>query len=138
MSARSSAPPAERPPVAGLPPVPPPSGGDGDGGGGDDRDVRVAVAANQAEAEFLQGLLAEEGIPSYLRRTAGFDLPEMLAAGPRDVIVRGRDERAARQALLQAGVAGAREHRGTDPYRLLAVLIVVLLVAWLALRAAFG
>ena len=49
--------------------------------------VRVAGAMNQAEAEFVQGLLLEEGIPSTLRRTRGFDVPDMLAAGPRDVLV---------------------------------------------------
>src|SRR4051794_38606038 len=49
--------------------------------------VRVVQAMNQAEAEFVQGLLREEGIPSMLRRTRGFDVPDMLAAGPRDVIV---------------------------------------------------
>ena len=49
--------------------------------------VRVAGARNQAEAEFIQGLLLEEGVPSILRRTAGFDVPDFLAAGPRDVLV---------------------------------------------------
>ena len=47
--------------------------------------MRVAGARNQAEAEFIQGLLLEEGVPSMLRRTRGFDVPDMLAAGPRDV-----------------------------------------------------
>ena len=32
-------------------------------------------------------MLLEEGIPSILRRTRGFDVPDFLAAGPRDVIV---------------------------------------------------
>ena len=49
--------------------------------------VRVAGARHQAEAEFIQGLLLEEGVPSLLRRTRGFDVPDMLAAGPRDVMV---------------------------------------------------
>src|SRR5262245_31692505 len=49
--------------------------------------VRVAGARHQAEAELVQGLLLEEGIPSMLRRTRGFDVPDMLAAGPRDVMV---------------------------------------------------
>ena len=49
--------------------------------------VRAAWARNQAEAEFIQGLLLEEGVPSVLRRTAGFDVPDFLAAGPRDVMV---------------------------------------------------
>jgi hypothetical protein len=56
--------------------------------------VRVAGGRNQAEAEFIQGLLLEEGVPSVLRRSAGFDVPDFLAAGPRDVMVplAGADE----------------------------------------------
>ena len=37
--------------------------------------VRVAGARNQAEAELIQGLLLEEGVPSMLRRSRGFDVP---------------------------------------------------------------
>ena len=60
--------------------------------------VRVAAARHQAEAEFLQGLLLEEGIPSLIRRTGGFDVPDFLAAGPRDVLVPQSGESAARRA----------------------------------------
>jgi hypothetical protein len=49
--------------------------------------VRVAGGRNQAEAELIQNLLLEEGVPSVLRRAAGFDVPDFLAAGPRDVLV---------------------------------------------------
>jgi hypothetical protein len=60
--------------------------------------TRVAVAANQAEAELLQGVLADAGIPSNWRRTGG-DLPELLAAGYREIYVpAGAAEEA--QALL--------------------------------------
>jgi hypothetical protein len=51
-----------------------------------DGSVRVAVAANQAEAELLQGVLTDAGIPSNWRRTGG-DLPELLAAGYREIYV---------------------------------------------------
>lgn len=51
--------------------------------------VRVAIVANQAEGEMLQGMLANAGIPSFLLRNAGFDVPDMLAGGPRDVMVPG-------------------------------------------------
>ena len=62
--------------------------------------VRVAAARHQAEAEFLQGMLLEEGIPSLVRRSGGFDVPDFLAAGPRDVLVpsRARSPRARRSA----------------------------------------
>ena len=48
--------------------------------------VQIAYAQNQAEAELLQARLAEVGIPSVLRRAAGFDVPDFLAAGPRAVL----------------------------------------------------
>ena len=64
--------------------------------------VRVVGARNQAEAEFIQMLLLEEGVPSMLRRSAGFDVPEMLAAGPRDVLVPEAAVAIAREVLLQA------------------------------------
>jgi Putative prokaryotic signal transducing protein len=69
--------------------------------------VRVAGGRNQAEAELIQGLLLEEGIPSMLRRTAGFDVPDFLAAGPRDVLVPEAGSEAAREVLHQADLAPA-------------------------------
>ena len=61
--------------------------------------VRVAGARNQAEAELIQGLLLEEGIPSLARRSGGFDVPDFLAAGPRDVMVAAGGLDAAREIL---------------------------------------
>jgi hypothetical protein len=61
--------------------------------------VKVARAESQAEAEFIEGLLLEEGIPSLLRRSRGFDVPDFLAAGPRDVLVPQSGAEAAREAL---------------------------------------
>jgi hypothetical protein len=61
--------------------------------------VKVARAQNQSEAEFIEGLLLEEGIPSMLRRSRGFDVAESLAAGPRDVLVPQSGAEAAREAL---------------------------------------
>ncbi len=49
--------------------------------------VRVAGARNLAEAELMQGILLEQGIPSVQRRTRGFDVPDFLAGGPRDILV---------------------------------------------------
>ncbi len=51
--------------------------------------VRVAIARNQPEAEMIQGMLADAGIPAYVRRMAGFDVPDYLAGGPRDIMVPG-------------------------------------------------
>lgn len=61
--------------------------------------VKVARAENQTEAEFIEGLLLEEGIPSMLRRSRGFDVPDFLSAGPRDVLVPESGAQAAREAL---------------------------------------
>jgi hypothetical protein len=61
--------------------------------------VRVAAARNQAEAEMIQGLLLEEGIPSLAQRSGGFDVPDFLASGPRDILVRLSGAEAARELL---------------------------------------
>jgi hypothetical protein len=62
-------------------------GGGGGGGGGGGKLVKVAFARNQVEAEMIQGLLGEAGMPSVLKRARGFDAPEFMAAGPHDVLV---------------------------------------------------
>lgn len=60
---------------------------------------RVTVVPNLAEAELIKGVLLEQGIPSMIRRTAGFDVPDFLAAGPRDVLVPADGAEAARELL---------------------------------------
>jgi hypothetical protein len=49
--------------------------------------VKVAWASHQAEAELIANILREEGIPSLIKRNKGFDVPDFLAAGARDVYV---------------------------------------------------
>lgn len=66
--------------------------------------VRVAHARNQAEAELIQNMLLEEGVPSILRRSAGFDVPDFLAAGPRDVLVPASGADIARMTLTEADI----------------------------------
>ena len=61
--------------------------------------VKVAYAQNLPEAQLIQGLLLEEGIPSMARRARGFDVPDFLAAGPRDILVPESGYQAAREAL---------------------------------------
>jgi hypothetical protein len=96
--------------------------------------VRVAGGRNLAEAEFIQGMLLEEGVPSILRRSRGFDVPDFLAAGPRDVMVPASGAETAGEVLLQADLAP------TTPaplpmlriaLGLLAAFAVVALIAWL-------
>jgi hypothetical protein len=99
--------------------------------------VRVAGARNQAEAEMIQGLLLEEGVPSMLRRTRGFDVPDMLAAGPRDVMVPASGATTAREVLMEAELISDRPLRGPveRPSRLLAGICIVValvgLIAWI-------
>lgn len=138
MSDRSTILPPDLPPAFDGPPPELPGGEDpGDGGG--HGLVRVAIAANQAEAEFLQQLLAAEGIPSMVTRSRGFDVPDFLAAGPRDILVERRLELDAREALLQTGhLSNGAEITGPDPLRLLAVLLIAIAigaaVVWLGVR----
>lgn len=98
--------------------------------------VKVAGASHQAEAEFLQGLLLEEGIPSMVRRSTGIDVPDLLAAGRRDVLVPASGGQAAREVLLQADVIEPGQQAAVrDPGRLilglLAAVALVAIVAWL-------
>jgi hypothetical protein len=92
--------------------------------------VRVAGARNLAEAEFIQGLLLEEGVPSMLRRSAGFDVPDFLAAGPRDILVPASGVTAAREVLLEAELISERSgpRAVASPPRLLAGLLAALAV----------
>lgn len=71
--------------------------------------VSVAYAQHQVEAEMIQGILLEEGIPSLVRRNAGFDVPDFMAAGPRDVLVPRSAAEAARDLLAP------RPSGGGDP-----------------------
>jgi hypothetical protein len=68
--------------------------------------VKVGFARNQAEAEMVQGMLLEEGIPSMLKRTRGFDVPDYLAGGPRDILVPQTGAEAARQLLADTELQG--------------------------------
>lgn len=70
-----------------------------------DRWIKVAYATNEAEAEMIQGLLSEHGIPSMLKRAPGFDVPDFLPAGPRLVLVAERLVEQAREVL--EGTPGA-------------------------------
>jgi Putative prokaryotic signal transducing protein len=104
--------------------------------------VKVAFASNLAEAQLIQGILLEEGIPSFERRSRGFDVPDFLAAGPRDILVPDAAAEAARalladtaeQALLPEGPVSRADER---PLRLLAGILVALalgaLFVWLVL-----
>ena len=99
---------------------------------------RVATARQQPEAEFIQMLLLEEGVPSTLRRSAGFDVPDFLAAGPRDVLVPESGVEVARQVLMETEIApeAARDAAASAGPSTVALLVgIVLAVAVVALLA---
>jgi hypothetical protein len=101
----------------------------------------------------MQGLLLEEGIPSFLKRSRGFDVPDFLAAGPRDVLVPEAGAEAARDVLSAVEIEGEGEERAelhgeaslaagsgeTSPQRLLFWIVVGLVAAaaivWLLFQA---
>lgn len=49
--------------------------------------TKVAVAPNETSALLMEGLLKETGIPALIQRAPGFDVPDFLSSGPRDVLV---------------------------------------------------
>ena len=107
--------------------------------------VRVAGGRNQAEAELIQNLLLEEGIPSIVRRTAGFDVPDYLAGGPRDVLVAESAASAAHEMLLDTDLA-PRERPPRPPrsplvtaavvVAVVAVAVLLVFLAWIAVPSA--
>ena len=100
--------------------------------------VRIAGGRNQAEAELIQNILLEEGVPSILRRTAGFDVPDMLAAGPRDVMVAESAALVARDALHAEGIAPAPALAGFDRGQALRIAAGLVLGAALAALIAWA
>jgi hypothetical protein len=106
--------------------------------------IRVTGARNQAEAELIQGILLEQGVPSIVRRTRGFDVPDFLAAGPRDLLVPESGYERARTLLRDADLLSAEASPGSmpgigSPARLAAALLVAVvlaaLVVWLLYQA---
>jgi hypothetical protein len=98
---------------------------------------RVATAQQQPEAEMIQMLLLEEGVPSTVRRSAGFDVPDFLAAGPRDVLVPESGVETAREVLRDseltphlASESGSPSPRALFVGMAIALAIVAVLV-WL-------
>ena len=65
----------------------------------EERWVKVAAAPDESVALLMDGVLKDAGIPSLIQRAAGFDVPDFLAAGPRDVLVPGSLVEEAKQLL---------------------------------------
>ena len=89
----------------------------------------VASGRNQSEAELIANLLLEEGIPSLTRRARGSDVPDMLAAGRRDVLVAESALPAGREVLMESEmIDGATQYR-PSPLKLFAGLLAAVLAA---------
>lgn len=105
--------------------------------------VRVGRVAHQAEAEMVQALLLEEGVPSITRRSGGFDVPDFLSAGPRDVLVPRAGAELARELLggaaLGPAAPGAAAWRPRPVVLLLAIAaggLLSSLAGWVLIHAA--
>ena len=61
--------------------------------------MKVAAAPDESVALLMEGVLKDAGIPSLIQRASGFDAPDFLAAGPRDVLVPGSLVEEAKQIL---------------------------------------
>ena len=98
---------------------------------------RVTGGRHLAEAELIQNILLEHGIPSVLRRARGFDVPDFLAAGPRDVLVPESGYEPARELLRDADLLTAESPPDSlpgigSPLRLaVGILVAVALAALL-------
>ena len=98
--------------------------------------VKVVGARNQSEGELLQGMLLEEGVPSLMRRSGGFDVPDFLASGPRDILVPSSGAAAARDILQlpEPGPGlGTVPGEGTPAWvKAMAVALTVVILALIA------
>ena len=65
----------------------------------DPEPVEVALAANQTEADLIQGILREEGIPSMTKKPEGHFLTDLFQMGARYVVVPASAEEEAKKIL---------------------------------------
>jgi hypothetical protein len=77
--------------------------------------IRVTGGRSLPDSEMIQGILLDQGIPSVLRRTRGFDVPDFMAAGPRDVLVPESGYEAARDLLTGADLLTTEAPPGSMP-----------------------
>ncbi len=61
--------------------------------------MKVAVAPNETSALLMDGVLKDAGVPALIQRAPGFDVPDFLSSGPRNVLVPGSLLEEARQLL---------------------------------------
>ena len=64
---------------------------------------------------MIEGMLNAEGIPCLLRRARGFDVPDFLAAGPREILVPALAEEKAREILAELEADASATLPADDP-----------------------
>lgn len=64
------------------------------------------MAANQSDAELIQGLLREEDIPSMTKKPSGSFLDDPFVLGPRQVLVPASAAEKAKKILGDLEVTG--------------------------------
>jgi hypothetical protein len=69
--------------------------------------VKVAAAPDESVALLMEGVLKDSDIPSLIQRAPGFDAPDFLSAGPRDVLVPASLFEEARQIPLDTTGLGS-------------------------------
>ena len=66
--------------------------------------VQVAFANNRTEADLVQAILREEGIPSITRKPNGTFLTDLFGIGARDILVPAAAEDKSRELLADLEV----------------------------------
>jgi hypothetical protein len=94
----------------------------------DGRLVRVASARHQAEAEMISLMLLDEGVASVVRRSSGFDVPDFLAAGPRDIMVAESGAEIARDVLRPPNAPAPRRAAARRPWWVQALAVAMIAV----------
>ena len=61
--------------------------------------MKVAAAPDESVGLLMDGVLKDARIPALIQRAPGFDVPDFLSSGPRDVLVPGALFEEARQIL---------------------------------------
>lgn len=61
----------------------------------------MALASNQTEADLIQAILKEEGIPSITRKPNGTFLTDLFGIGPRNILVPAAAEEKAKEILAE-------------------------------------
>jgi len=75
--------------------------------------VQVAFANNVAEADLVQGILREDGIPSITRKPNGTFLTDLFGIGAREILVPAAAEERARDLLKSLEIDSDDELPGT-------------------------